>query len=104
MDVATLRRQWARARRLLGRLHRRIVDGPPLRPPEEPPDDPRRTIGYMCRVAWQHELGHDGDGTIVYPTPDALRRGQQCVRAGQCGIIEVRVVFRRQVTEGVGDE
>jgi len=44
--------------------------------------------GYMCKISFDHELGHDSHGTKIYPTVEALEESQLCVSHG-CGIAEV---------------
>lgn len=65
-------------------------------------DGEKTVIGYMCGVAWQHELGEAMGGTLVYADvddPDLKRHGE---RDFGCGIVEVEVRIRRWVVPPKG--
>ena len=54
--------------------------------------------GYMDKVDFDHELGHNSAGNKIYPSPEALLRRQLC--AEECGIVEVEVRLKRVVLQG----
>ena len=54
--------------------------------------------GFMCRIDWDHEIGHAADGNRVYPSVRALKEFHNC--AEDCGIVEVEVRLIRVVEEG----
>lgn len=45
--------------------------------------------GYMCKVAWDWELGEDWHGTKIYPSLEALMEHHSCI--DECGIVKVRI-------------
>lgn len=49
--------------------------------------------GYMCGVAWQHEVGETE--VELYQSPEACRKARGCTN--ECGIVEVEVRLRRWV-------
>lgn len=53
-------------------------------------------IGYMCRVAYECELGWTS--VAIYSSEEALRRAHTC--ADDCGIVEVEVRLVRVMSEG----
>lgn len=53
--------------------------------------DDRPVRVFMDGIDWQHHLDADADGTKLYPSVAALRRGKKCVNSGECGIVEVEV-------------
>ena len=54
--------------------------------------------GCMCRIDWDHEIGHAADGNRVYPSIRALKEHHKM--AEDCGIVEVEVRLVRIVEKG----
>lgn len=55
---------------------------------------------YMDGIDWQHHLDADADGTTLYPSVKALKRGKVCLReGGKCGVVQVEVRLVRWVEE-----
>lgn len=53
--------------------------------------------GYICGIAWQHELAEDIDNSVaVYTSADELRWKHQC--SDECGIVEIEMREVRWVT------
>jgi hypothetical protein len=52
---------------------------------------------YLCKIAYDYELGEDGDGTTLYPSPFALRREHKCT--AECGVVEVTVSYSKTLSE-----
>jgi hypothetical protein len=57
--------------------------------------------GYMCKVDFDHELGHSMGGSTVYPSVKDLKKHRKCVTGNDapCGIVEVEVRVRRIVRD-----
>lgn len=51
---------------------------------------------FMDGIDWQHHLGSDGDGTLLFPSEKGLRRVKKCLKGG-CGVVEVEVRLIRWV-------
>lgn len=51
---------------------------------------------FMDGVDWQHHLGGDAMGTLLFPSEDSLRAAKTCLSGG-CGIVEVEVRLIRWV-------
>lgn len=49
--------------------------------------NPKVKVGYMCGVAWQHELGETD--VIVYGSEAELRENADCT--DECGVVKVEV-------------
>lgn len=45
--------------------------------------------GFMCLIAWQHEVGHASDGARVYPSLKALKAHHRMW--AECGVVEVEM-------------
>lgn len=54
------------------------------------PDDRVITV-YTCGVSWEHHLDSDPNGTMLYPSVEALRDARSCV--DECGIVELKVML-----------
>jgi hypothetical protein len=54
------------------------------------PTKPKR--GYMCMIAFEHELGSCHHGTLVYPSMADLEAHHGCV--SECGAVEVEVEIK----------
>lgn len=63
-------------------------------------DEP--VIAYMDLTDFEHELGYDSNGTVVYAAPEDVLRLRKC--AMECGVVEVEIRFRRIVMEPRQDE
>jgi hypothetical protein len=49
-------------------------------------------VGYMDGIDWQHHLGEDPKGVMIYPSVKDTRRGEACLRGGGgCGIVKVEI-------------
>lgn len=59
----------------------------------------KETIGYMCKVDFDHELGAAKGGNVVYPSVEDLRENRNCVNSGGCGIVKVKVVGIEVIAE-----
>ena len=55
--------------------------------------DVTKRRGFVCGVAWQHELGLTD--VKIYPTADACKAGAKCSK--DCGIVEVEIALARWV-------
>lgn len=62
--------------------------------------------GFICTIAWQHEVGEGGaiDGVRVYPSIESLKRDHPYFE--ECGITEiemreVRTVVEQDIFKGV---
>lgn len=53
----------------------------------------RKVKGFVCEIAWDHELGEDNQGTTIYPSVETLKRHHAIWE--ECGIVEVEVTFVR---------
>lgn len=49
----------------------------------------KEICGYMCKIAFELELGEDIMGTSVYPTKEDLIEFHKC--AQECGIVKVKI-------------
>ena len=67
-----------------------------MRSMNEEPDG--SVIGYMCAVDWECEIGAALGGNVVCSSVDDLKRVRPCCES--CGIVEVRVLFSRVISEG----
>lgn len=47
--------------------------------------------GYMCSIAFDHELGEDPSGTRVYRSLEDLKRDHKCWN--ECGISVVEITL-----------
>jgi hypothetical protein len=54
-------------------------------------------MGYMCLTDWRHEIGHNYNGNIIYPSLKALKEQRSCWK--QCGVVEVTVEAVRIVSQ-----
>jgi hypothetical protein len=55
---------------------------------------------FMDGIDWQHHLGHDGKGTLVFPSEAITLREKACLaKGGGCGVVEVEVRLIRWVVE-----
>lgn len=54
---------------------------------------PKTYTMYIDGVDWQYELGEASDGTKLYPSLSCIKKHTKCW--DQCGIVEVKVTFRR---------
>jgi hypothetical protein len=53
---------------------------------------------YMDGIDWEHHLGHDRKGTLIFPSVDAAKVGKKCLRdGGGCGVVEVEIRLIRWV-------
>jgi hypothetical protein len=59
----------------------------------------KRVRCFMDGIDWQHHLGADISGAVLYPDVDALRDHSKCVVSGGCGIVEVEVRLIRWVED-----
>lgn len=59
------------------------------------------TIGYMCLVDFEYELGAAMGGNVIYPSEEDCRANRTCVAS--CGIVEVEVRLRKVVQEPTDD-
>ena len=57
----------------------------------------KKVTGYMCKIAFDHELGCDYHGTTVYPSLTALKENHKCWE--ECGIVEVEVIGKEIVNK-----
>lgn len=55
------------------------------------------TIGYMCMIDFEDELGRASGGNPVYPSIEDLKRHHDCWES--CGIVEVEVRYVRTIAE-----
>jgi hypothetical protein len=53
------------------------------------------TIGYMCMIDFEDELGEASGGNTVYPSVEDLKRHHDAWES--CGIVEVKVTRVREV-------
>jgi hypothetical protein len=57
-----------------------------------------RTRCFMDGIDWQHHLGDDSNGTLLFPDEESLLEGKTCLaKGGGCGIVEVEVRLVRWV-------
>ncbi len=56
------------------------------------------TIGYMCAIDFEHELGLAMGGNVVYPSVENLKLNHSCWH--ECGIVEVKVIFSKEIHKG----
>lgn len=54
--------------------------------------------GYMCKIDWDHELGHAMGGNTIYPCIKDLRRCHPM--CDECGIVEVEVKLSKVIDHG----
>lgn len=54
--------------------------------------------GYMCRIAWECELGAAFQGSKIFPSIDSLKNHHKCT--DDCGIVKVRVQLLSVVDDG----
>lgn len=59
--------------------------------PEDLRHYPKPSIGYMCKVAFDHELGNAADGVKVYPSVEMLLKYHKPGK--DCGIVKVEVRY-----------
>ncbi len=60
----------------------------------------KRIRCFMDGIDWQHHLGSDGKGTLLFPTADGTKREKKCLAGGGgCGVVEVEVRLIRWVDE-----
>lgn len=71
------------------------MDDEPITTDENP------SVGYMCRVDFEDELGYAAGGVRVHPSIKDIKHNRKCV--GGCGIVEVEVRFRRIVEPGTNE-
>jgi hypothetical protein len=57
-------------------------------------------MGYMCKIAWDHEAGEDFNGTTIYWSLKSLYEHHSF--ADSCGIVQVEVSLTRLISEGDG--
>ncbi len=62
---------------------------------KKPVPAPNYTVGYMCMVDFDCELGNACGGNTVYPSIDDLKKNRRCV--SECGIVEVHVHFSQVI-------
>lgn len=60
-------------------------------------ENDRVVTGYMCKVAWDYELGNALGGERIYPSQADLISNHNCT--DQCGMVEVEVRLKRIVKE-----
>ena len=58
-------------------------------------------VGYMCKIDYDYELGNNSDGTLVYPSIEALKECHTCWEG--CGIVEVRVSYIKTIVEATDE-
>ena len=63
--------------------------------------DDDTAIAYMCGTAWQHDLLCASHGEKIYPTKEALIKGESCT--DECGILEIEIKVRRWVQPQNGE-
>ncbi len=56
------------------------------------------TVGYMCLIDFECEIGGNCNGNTVYPSVKDLEEHHKCV--AECGIAKVKVEGIRIVKEG----
>ncbi len=56
--------------------------------------------GFMCQIAFDHELGEIRGHSKVYSSVESLRRGHG-VDVDECGIIRVKVTEEEIIVDGV---
>ena len=59
-------------------------------------DKPEEKIGFMCGVAWQHEIGETG-GVEIHATEEACVKACGCT--DECGIVKVKLTLVEWVKE-----
>lgn len=57
-------------------------------------------IGYMCTIDYECELGYAAGGNTIYPSLDDLKKNHPMWE--QCGVVEVKVIFVKNVVESNG--
>lgn len=60
-------------------------------------NDDEGIIGYMCKIAYDCELGLAMGGNVIYPSEEDLKRCHTCWET--CGIVKVRVHYVCTVVE-----
>jgi hypothetical protein len=53
--------------------------------------------GYMCKIDYDHELGHACGGTSVYSSLEDLKEHHDCWE--ECGIVEVKITLKEVILE-----
>lgn len=61
------------------------------------PEGERVIRGYMCKVAWDYELGYALGGGRIYPTLADLISNHKCT--DQCGVVEVEVKVKKVIKQ-----
>lgn len=56
----------------------------------------RKVKGFMCQIAWDHELGK-ADQVEIYSTVKQLKDAHPCWK--DCGVVEVEVSFVKMICE-----
>lgn len=62
---------------------------------------PEEITVFMCKTAWDYEVGSALGGNRIYPDEQDCRENCKCAEG--CGIVEVKMSFVRTVQEP-GDE
>jgi len=60
-------------------------------------DDGSATV-YMCATDWQYEVSGNADGNRVFPSLGCAQENLKCWKS--CGIVGVRMEFKRIALEG----